>query len=120
MKNRSLRSSFQHAFEGLFYVMRAERNMKIHLGIMIFVVLVGIVFQINLGEWIVCIILFGLVIAAECLNTAVERTVDICSPNQSELAKVAKDSSAAFVLVLAMVAIIVGVIIFFPKVIELF
>ena len=67
-------------------------------------------------EWIACIILFGLVISLELINTAIETTVDIAMPEKNEKAKLAKDVAAGAVLMSAIMAIVVGLIIFLPKI----
>ena len=72
----------------------------------------------SLSEWFTCIILFGLVISGELFNTAIETVVDMVSPNINEKAKLAKDISAAGVLVLAISAFIIGLLIFIPKILN--
>lgn len=91
--------------------------MKIHIAIMIAVIIAGFIFKISKIEWIICIILFGLVISAELINTAIETVVDIACPEIDSKAKIAKDVVAGSVLVVAIVAAIVGLIIFIPKII---
>lgn len=117
---KRLRNSFKYAFKGISTGLKQERNMKIHLAMTILVVFCGIFFKISQTEWSVCIILCGLVWAAELINTAIESVVDICSPNYQEKTKTAKDTAAGAVLVLAIVSAIVGFIIFFPKFLYLF
>ena len=73
-----------------------------------------------MAEWIICIILFGLVISAEIMNTAIEATVDLVTRERHPLAGKAKDTAAGAVLVLAIVSAIIGAIIFVPKIISLF
>lgn len=116
MKNKNLRNSFKYAGSGIFSVLKAERNMKIHFTIMILVIILGFIFKINKMEWFICILLFGLVLSAECMNTAIEKTVDICSPEKNELARIAKDASAGAVLILAIVSATIGFMIFIPKI----
>jgi diacylglycerol kinase (ATP) len=65
-------------------------------------------------EWAVLLLVIGLVISLEILNTAVEAVVDLCSPEQSELARIAKDAAAGAVLVAAITAVAVGAFIFVP------
>ena len=115
-KQKNLAMSFYHAFEGIKSAFLSERNMKIHTFFMIAVVVVGFYFHISTSEWIICLILFGVVIAAEIMNTAIETTVDIAMPKKNPKAKLAKDLSAGAVLVLAVVAAIIGLIIFLPKI----
>ncbi len=83
---------------------------------MLLVIIAGIVLKITQAEWIVCIILFGFVITIELINTAIETTVDIAMPNINEKAKLAKDISAGAVLISAIISVIVGLIIFIPKI----
>lgn len=117
-KGKKLINSFKYAIQGLGAAIKTEQNMKIHIVAMILVVVVGIILKISKLDWIICIILFGLVISAELTNTAIETVVDIASPEINPKAKLAKDIAASSVLVLAIVAVIVGLIIFIPKIIE--
>ena len=117
MKNKKLINSFKCAIQGIKQAVKTERNVKIHITIMILVIIAGIVLKINTQEWIICIILFGLVISLELVNSAIEATVDIAMPEINEKAKVAKDVAAGAVLVSAIASAIIGLIIFIPKVI---
>ncbi len=119
MKNKNMISSFKYALEGLFYCLKNERNMKIHYVIMIIVIIMGLIYKISILEWYICILLFGLVISLEYMNTAIENTVDICSPEKNKIAKIAKDSAAASVLISAIVSVVIGLIIFLPKIFNL-
>lgn len=116
MKSKNIIDSFKYAFNGLVYGIKNERNIKIHFCIMIIIIFMGILFNINLIEWSLCIILFGMVISLEYVNTSLESVVDICSPEKNELAKVAKDMAASAVVVSAIISSIVGMLIFFPKI----
>lgn len=115
-KRKKLRNSFKYAFEGIGEALKTEQNLKIHFFIMIAVITAGLVFKINAMEWIACVILFGLVISLELINTAIETTVDIAMPEKNEKAKLAKDVAAGAVLMSAIMAIVVGLIIFLPKI----
>ncbi len=116
MKQKSLFRSFYHAGEGIWSAFLSERNMKIHVLAVILVTFFGFYFQISTVEWMVCIILFGIVISAEIMNTAVETVVDIAMPEKNDKAKLAKDLSAGAVLVLAIISVIIAVLIFLPKI----
>lgn len=115
---KKLINSFKYAFEGIASSFKSERNMKIHVIVMIIVIIWGIIFKISAIEWIVCTILFGLVISAELFNTALETIVDMVMPEINEKAKLAKDVSAGAVLILAIASAISGIIIFVPKIVE--
>lgn len=119
MKKGSLAESFCYAFEGIWATVKSERNMKIHLAVMCLVLIFGWLLKISRGEWMVCIILFSIVLAGETLNTAVEAIVDMVMPEKHALAKKAKDAAAGSVLLLATGAAIVGGIIFVPKILLL-
>ena len=77
------------------------------------------ILKIDIYEWLICLILIGLVLTAEFFNTAIEYAVDLASPKIHPLAKASKDIASAGVLVIAAVSSIAGLIIFIPKIIEL-
>lgn len=110
-----LLSSFRYAFEGVMYGMKAERNMVIHFAMLLLVVVFGATLGLSGTEWMICLILFGLVFATELMNTAVETVVDIILPEYDVRAKAAKDTAAGAVLMVSIAAAIVGLIIFMPK-----
>ena len=111
---KKLINSFKYAIEGFISSFKTERNMKIHVLMMILVIIAGMTFEITKLEWILCMILFGIVISAELFNTAIETVVDIVMPEKNEKAKLAKDVSAGAVLVVSIASAIVGIIIFLP------
>lgn len=108
--------SFKYAFEGILIGIKEEQNMKIHITIMILVIIFGIMLKINTIEWIICILLFGLVISMELINTAIENTVNLITKEKNQQAKIAKDVAAGAVLVSAIASAIIGLIIFIPKI----
>lgn len=116
-KTKKLINSFKYAFQGIASSFKTERNMKIHVFIMILVVIAAIWFRLSFMEWIACIIMISLVICAELFNTAIETVVDMIMPEKNEKAKLAKDIAAGAVLVLALGSVAVGLIIFIPKII---
>ena len=118
VKTKKIANSFKYAIQGIISTFRKERNMKIHVFIMICVIILGFVLKISQMEWFICIILFGIVLAGETFNTAIETTVNIAMPYKDKKAKIAKDVSAGAVLILAITAAIIGCIIFIPKIIE--
>lgn len=120
MKNKKLINSFKYAFSGIISAFKTERNMKIHVSVMILVILCGIIFKLETWEWIVCICLFALVIGGELFNTAIEIVVDLAMPKINDKAKKSKDIAAGGVLVFAIGSAIIGLTIFIPKIINLF
>lgn len=116
VKTKKIANSFKYAWQGIISAFNTERNMKIHVIIMLLVILAGIIFKINIFEWIICIICFMAVIGGELINTSIETTVDIAMPERNEKAKLAKDVAAGAVLVLAIGSAIIGLVIFVPKI----
>ena len=118
-KMKKIRNSFKYAIEGIWTSFKTERNMKIHIFIMILVIIAGIILKINKSEWIICIIWFAIVIGSELFNTSIETIVDMVMPEKNEKAKIAKDVSAGAVLVVAIGAAIIGLVIFVPRILNI-
>lgn len=118
-KLKKIRNSFKYAIEGIWTSFKTERNMKIHIFIMILAIIAGIILKINKSEWIICIILFAIVIGSELFNTSIETIVDMVMPEKNEKAKIAKDVSAGAVLVVAIGAAIIGLVIFVPRILNI-
>lgn len=116
---KRLFNSFKYALEGIIYAFKYEQNIIVHTLVMILVIILGIVVKLNIYEWLICLILFGLVIATEMINTSIEATVDLACKKKDPLAKIAKDTASGAVLIFAITSAIVGLIIFIPKIIEL-
>lgn len=112
--------SFGYSIDGLKYAYKYEQSMTIHVIMVILVVTFGILLKLSLIEWLICFILFGLVMATELINTSIEAVVDLNCPDIHPLAKIAKDTASAAVFVFSVVAAISGLIIFVPKIIALF
>ena len=115
MKKNPLYKSFGYAFQGIFACIKKERNIKIHLTMMTLVILAGIILKISRTEWLVCLILFALVLSLELVNTAVEACVDLVTEEKKPLAKLAKDTAAGAVLIAGIFAALIGLLIFIPR-----
>jgi len=111
--------SFKYAFEGIKDFIRQEHNAWIHCFALVCVVVAGIVLGINRMEWVAIAIVSGNVLAAEAINTALEKLADYVCPEKHPAIKRTKDIAAAAVMITALVSVIVGLIIFVPKFIEL-
>ena len=111
---RSRIASFGHAFHGLWYVLRTQRNAWIHTAVTVVVVLMGWWLALPARDWAVLALAIAIVWAAEVLNTAIEAVVDLASPVHHPLAKVGKDVGAAAVLIAAATAVLVGLLILGP------
>jgi diacylglycerol kinase len=108
--------SFAIGFLGLVHVIRSEQNMRIHCIAAAGVIGAGFVFALAVWEWVAVVFCIGLVISAECMNTAMERLADRVTCETDPLIKQAKDCGSAAVLVLALTAAVVGGIVFGPKI----
>ncbi|QHS22792.1 diacylglycerol kinase family protein [Virgibacillus sp. MSP4-1] len=110
----------KYAFIGLRRVWTSEKNFRIHIVISGLVIFFGILLNLSLSEWLWTGACIGLVLILETLNSAIEAIVDYLFPNYHDAAAKAKDISAAAVLLSALFAVFVGVLIFVPKIINLF
>lgn len=118
LDKKRLVNSFKYAGQGVYEAYLGEQNLKIHTIIAALVVICGFIFKISYMEWLVCLVLIGLVIMAEFFNTALEYVVDLASPEIHPLAKMAKDTASAGVLMMAIISAVIGLIIFIPKIIN--
>lgn len=112
--------SFKYAFDGFKTLIKDEHNARIHLIATAIAVMAGIYFEINRTEWINILFTIGLVISMEAINSAIENLSDIVCPEKSPIIKKVKDLSALAVLICAIVAILIGILIFLPKIITQF
>ncbi|HTN68827.1 MAG TPA: diacylglycerol kinase family protein [Dysgonamonadaceae bacterium] len=112
--------SFSHAFNGMRILIKEERNTQIHVLLAVITLLFSFFFRISLYEWIMVSTMIGLVFAMEAINAAIENLSDYaCNKEIHPTIKKVKDLSAAAVLLIALVALIVGCIIFIPKLLSL-
>jgi diacylglycerol kinase len=112
--------SFRYAAQGFVYIVRYEHNARIHLFISGVVLIMGFLLHIKRLEWVLVILCMGFVLAAEMVNTALEKLSDFVSPQKNEKIRVIKDISAAMVLLSSFIAMIAGLIIFVPYLWNLF
>ncbi len=111
---KSRLASFRHAFRGLWYVLRTQKNAWVHAVSTTIVVLLGLWLALPGRDWAVLALTIAIVWTAEVLNTSIEAVVDLASPVHHPLAKVGKDVGAAAVLIAAGTAVIVGLLILGP------
>ena len=114
MRAASVWQSFRFAFAGLWHVFRTQRNARIHAAVTLAVVALGLFLRLSPLRWAVLALTVGAVLAAEAMNTVVESLVDLVAPTFHPQAKIAKDAAAGAVLVLAMSAVVVGLLILGP------
>ena len=119
-KSKNIIDSFKHAFDGLIYSFKSTKNLIIDTVIALLVIIAGFIFKVNLTEWAILLICMALVMSLEMVNTAVEEAVNLAMPNIHPIAKISKDVSAGAVLFSAIISAVIGLLIFIPKIIELF
>lgn len=110
-------NSFKYAFNGLKILFRTEHNVWIHAFFALLAIALGFVCTLSVLEWCVIIFSIGFVFVAEIINTSIEYITDFISPNFHEQAKKIKDLAAASVLISSLISFVVGILIFFPKLI---
>lgn len=115
---KKLLNSFQYAFNGFRLLLKAENNFRFHFLAMLVAVVLGAVLTLTMAEWSVLCIQIALVLSAEALNTALEKLCDFVEPERHPTIGAVKDIAAAAVLLMAMSAVIVGCIIFLPKILQ--
>lgn len=112
--------SFKNSVDGLIYAYKNEQSLWIHGVCTFFSIVLGLAFKISFNEWAIVLISLGVTLGMELINTAIEATVDLITLEIHPLAKIAKDCGSAATFVASIIAIVVALVIFGPKVIHLF
>lgn len=107
--------SFKYAFQGIKFLVKDENNFRYHLLAAAVAIALGFYLQIDTTEWLIIIIMIGLVLMAEAFNTSLEKLMDILHPELHPKVGKAKDIAAAAVLIIAIAAAVIGIIIFTGK-----
>ena len=115
-KNKNFLEALINSIKGIGFTVKTELNIKIQLVFMCLVIIAGFVFKISLMEWGLLVLTIFVVLFAEMTNTAIENTVDLVTEEYNEKAKVAKDVASGAVLLTAIMSVIIGLIIFLPKI----
>ncbi len=116
---RTFKGSVKNCLDGISYVTKSEKNFKREIALGIIALLLSYILKIDKIEFIIVLTMICLVLTTEIINTAIERAVDLVTKEYHELARIAKDVSAGSVLVTSIFALIIGIIIFIPKIITL-
>ncbi len=116
--DRTLRSSFRWAFAGIWYALRTQRNFRIHLLITAGVIAAGVWLGLSTLEWVAIALTVALVLMAEMFNTVAETAIDMATPRYHPLAKIAKDVAAGAVLICAIIAVIIGLLVLGPHLVQ--
>ena len=110
--------SFSYSIDGLKYAYKYEQSMLIHVIATVAVILSNFFFKVKGFEWLISLLAIGMVLSAELINTAIEAVVDLVTLEIHPLAKIAKDCGSAATFVLAMMAAAIGIVIYWPYLME--
>ena len=106
--------SFGYAWKGIRCCVGKEQNLSFHLIVTVLTIIAGFLLDITRTDWMIVILCIGVVIAAELFNTAIEKLVDLVSPERHPIAGQVKDIAAGAVLVCASTAAIIGLVVLIP------
>lgn len=107
---------FQYAFNGM-RILITERNIKFHLVAAVAIIAASIYFELNRLEWVIILLCIGIVLSVEALNTSIEMLCDYIQPEHDSKIGLIKDVAAAAVLIVAILSVIIGIMIFLPKIV---
>lgn len=114
MKQPNFLKSLSHAWDGVCYTIRTQRNARVHLAFGMLVTFLGVWLKLDFISFALLLLTIGAVLAAETINTTVEAIVDLLSPEFHDQAKIAKDVAAGAVLIVSLTAIFVGLFVLGP------
>jgi diacylglycerol kinase len=112
--------SFRAALRGFGWLILGERHFQLHLVAAVAAILLGLILGLTILEWAILVLTIGLVLVAEGINTAIEHTIDLTVRQIDPLARTAKDIGAAAVLIAAVISVVIGCLLFLPRLIALF
>ncbi len=115
-KNSSFMESFFCAFKGIIYIFKTERNFRFHIMFSVLVLLCSLIFNLSYVELSVILIMIAVVLTLEIINTIIENIMDFLCKDYNLNIKIIKDMASGAVLVSAFISIIVGLLIFIPKI----
>lgn len=111
---------FSYAWNGLVQLAKCERNFKIHIFVMVLVIIINIILKISVTEWAIVMLTTGSVLITETFNTCMEWLIDYVKPDIHPTAKRIKDVAAGGVLIATIISVIIGFLIYLPKIISFF
>lgn len=117
-KNKNFKDSVKNAFNGIMYILKNERNFRIQIIAALLVIIASFVLRLELIEFAIIVLVIFLVWLLEFINSAIEIVIDMYTEEYNEKAKVAKDISAGAVTLTALMSVIIGIIIFLPKILK--
>lgn len=119
-KANSFRESFGYAWRGFRHCLTHERNFRVHTVMGLIALCLGLLLKLSAGEMAVLLLVIAAVLCAEMVNTAFENLVDLCTETFHPLAKTAKDVAAGAVLIFCFFAVLIGTVLFVPRILSLF
>lgn len=117
-KNKNFKDSVKNAFNGIMYILKNERNFRIQIIAALLVIIASFVLRLELIEFAIIVLVIFLVWLLEFINSAIEIVIDMYTEEYNKKAKVAKDISAGAVTLTALMSVIIGIIIFLPKILK--
>ncbi|RHW33157.1 diacylglycerol kinase family protein [Oceanobacillus profundus] len=120
LKDKKRKIGFNYAWNGIKEIAQTERNFRIHLLATLLTITAGFLFKLTMVEWAIIVLTIGLVLMAEVTNTAIEKLIDYLRPEIHPAAKIIKDVAAGAVLIAAIIAAVIGLLIFLPKLYNFF
>lgn len=118
-KKRTFIDSVKNCIEGISYTISHENNFKREIFLGIIAVILSFLLKISILEWVIVLLLINFVLVCELINTALEKAVDLYTKEFNETAKIVKDVAGGVVLVMCTFSLIIGMIIFIPKILLL-
>lgn len=120
VEHRTLMKSFQYASEGIWFAVKDNQNLRLHLLAAVVVVILAIIFKVGAFEMGILGVMILLVLCTEMINTSIEEMTNLISREHSKEAKIAKDVSAGMVLLTSVGSVIVGFLVFLPYILKFF
>lgn len=117
-KDKTFIKGVMYCIEGINYTIKNEKNFRREIFLGILAVIMSFILKISLIEWIIVVFLINFVLVLELLNTAFESIVDLYTQEYNKTAKAVKDVAAAAVLMISFFSLIIGILIFVPKILE--
>lgn len=118
-KNKNFISALKNALNGVKYTFKTQRNLKIQLIISIIVIIISFLLKITYTEWAIIALVIFMVFFSELFNTTIEIVVDMITTEYNESAKIAKDIAAGAVTLVSLASVVIGILIFLPKILEI-
>ena len=112
MKSSGIVESFDCAIEGVIYVLKTQKNMRIHFVLATIILLLGLILDISRLEWVIILLTISMVVVSEAINTAIELSMDIVSETYHPIARIVKDVAAGAVLISSLISVVIGYLIF--------